>query len=81
MTILTAFYMSCLHFTGASSLKILLLLPPAGVAAIHYAALLKIRTNAMPGAVVSTDAEPYSRQMNMRAFPGSGQTPITKNVT
>lgn len=46
------FYTSCLHFTGASSLKILFLLPPAGVAAIHYEALFKISTKVTSGSAV-----------------------------
>lgn len=64
--------MSCLHFTGASSLKILVLFPPA---AVHCEVLLKISTKA------TSALYRCSRQTNLRAFSGSGQTPVTKNVT
>lgn len=57
-----AFDMSCLHFTGSSSLKILLLFLPA---AVHCEALLKISTKATWG------LHRCSRQANLRAFPGS----------
>lgn len=67
-----AFDMSCLHFTGASSLKISVLFPPA---AVHCEVLLNISTK------VTSALHRCSRQTNLRGFPGSGQTLVTKNVT